>query len=122
MNTLPEDIQIKIYKMAHQMKLMDVMSELISEFDYMCYLKAKKDFEITNICPQRLINYYRTRYYHATHVLRFHKSPEYLLSDGKTIDYHDKIANYDSDESSDEIANYNSDEWSDESSEDESDN
>ena len=109
MNTLPEDIQIKVYKMAHQMRLMDVMSELISEFDYMCYLKAKKDFEITNICPQRLINYYRTRYYHATHVLRFHKSPEYLLSDGKTIDYHDKIANYDSDESSDEIANYDSD-------------
>ena len=54
--------------------------------------------------------------------MRFHKSPEYLLSDGKTIDYHDKIANYDSDESSDEIANYNSDEWGDESSEDESDN
>ena len=108
MNTLPEDIQIKIYKMAHQMTLMEVMSELISEFDYMCYLKAKKDFEITNICPQRLINYYRTRYYHATHVLRFHKSPEYLLSFF--------------DESSDEIANYNSDEWSDESSEDESDN
>ena len=115
MNTLPEDIQNKIYKMAHQMKLMEVMSELISEFDYMCYFKAKKDFEITNICPQRLINYYRTRYYHATHVLSFHKSPEYLLSDGKTIDYHDKIANYDND-------NYDSDESSDESSEDESDN
>ena len=101
MNTLPEDIQIKIYKMAHQMKLMDVMSELISEFDYMCYLKAKKDFEITNICPHRLINYHRERHYHATHVLRFHKSPEYRSHDND---------NHDSDESSDE------------SSEDESDN
>ena len=101
MNTLPEDIQNKIYKMAHQMRLMDVMSELISEFDYMCYLKAKKDFEITNICPQRLINYYRTRCYHAIHVLRFHKSPEHRSHDND---------NYDSDGSSDE------------SSEDESDN
>ena len=31
MDTLPEDIQNNIYKMAHQMRLMDVMSELISE-------------------------------------------------------------------------------------------
>ena len=93
MNTLPEDIQIKIYKMAHQMRLMDVMSELISEFDYMCYLKAKKDFEITNICPHRLINYHRERHYHATHVLRFHESPEYRSHDND---------NYDSDESSED--------------------
>ena len=104
MNTLPEDIQNKIYKMAHQMKLMEVMSELISEFDYMCFLKAKKDYQIyinytRDICPHRLINYHRERHYHASHVLRFHK--EYRSHDND---------NYDSDESSDE------------SSEDESDN
>ena len=51
MNTLPEDIQIKIYKMAHQMRLMDVMSELISEFDYMCYLKAKKILKLQTFVP-----------------------------------------------------------------------
>ena len=99
MNTLPEDIQIKIYKMAHQMKLMEVMSELMFEFNYMCYLCAKKDFEITNICPHRLINYHRERHYHASHVLRFHK--EYRSHDND---------------------NYDSDEWGDESSEDEIDN
>ena len=104
MNTLPEDIQNKIYKMAHQMKLMEVMSELISEFDYMCFLEAKKDYQMLinytrDICPHRLINYHRERHYHASHVLRFHK--EYRSHDND---------NYDSDESSDE------------SSEDESDN
>ena len=102
MNTLPEDVQIKIYKMAHQMKLMEVMSELISEFDYMCYLKAKKDYNIyknyTNICPHRLINYHRERHYHATHVLRLHKSPEYLSYYDETNDNYNSD-DYDSDES-----------------------
>ena len=93
MDTLPEDIQNNIYKMAHQMKLMEVMSELMFEFNYMCYLRAKKDFEITNICPHRLINYHRERHYHASHVLRFHK--EYRSYDNDNYNSDD----YDSDES-----------------------
>ena len=40
MDNLPEDIQNKIYKMAHQMEFNNVMCELENDFDEMAYCLA----------------------------------------------------------------------------------
>ena len=40
MDTLPEDIQNNIYKMAHQISFSDVMCQLENEFDEIAYCVA----------------------------------------------------------------------------------
>ena len=71
MDTLPEDIQNKIYKMVHQMKLMEVMCELENEFGIMAYCVADWVYG-KHITEEHMNNISKDLY--ATDVLEFRQN------------------------------------------------
>ena len=71
MDTLPEDIQNNIYKMAHQMKLMEVMCELENEFGIMAYCVADWVYG-KHITEEHMNNISKDLY--ATDVLEFRQN------------------------------------------------